>query len=280
MPPRQRVRTADARMPLIEHIRELRKRLFRALLGLTAGTIVAFIFFNPIFDVLKAPYCDLPAAHRLGGSCTLIVTGIFDAFFLKLKVSLLAGSVLSSPVWLYQLWRFITPGLHRNERRWVYAFMGSAVPLFFGGAALAYLTLDHGLALFLGFTPAGVTPLIRVNDYLSYATAMLLIFGFSFEFPLLIVLLNAARVLSATKLASWRRAEIFGVFVFAAVITPSQDPFTMCAMAIPMVILYEVAVLVAKAHDRRVARREAESPYAGLADDAPSPMDLGDLSVG
>jgi sec-independent protein translocase protein TatC len=260
-------------MPLLEHLRELRGRLLKAFLGLAVATAGAFVFFDPVFEVLKAPYCRLDVARELTDRCTLVVTGIFDAFFLRLKVSLIAGTVLSSPVWLYQLWSFVTPGLHRNERRWALTFLVTAVPLFVVGAAVAYVTLDKGLALLLGFTPGGVTNLIRVNDYLSYVTLMLLLFGASFELPLLLVLLNLAGVVSAARLrASWR-GVVFGIFAFAAVATPSQDPFTMLALAAPMTALFGVALLVSAANDRRRARRAAASPYAGLADDEASPLD-------
>ncbi|HLZ37547.1 MAG TPA: twin-arginine translocase subunit TatC [Mycobacteriales bacterium] len=260
-------------MPLVEHLRELRSRLLKALLALVLATAVAFVFFDPVFDVLKRPYCRLPVAHQLGDRCTLVVTGILDAFFLRLKVSLIVGTILSSPVWLYQLWSFVTPGLHRHERRWSLTFLATAVPLFLAGSAVAYLTLDRGLALLLGFTPEGVTNLIRVNDYLSYVTLMLLVFGASFELPLLIVLLNLAGVVSAARLrASWR-GVVFGIVVFAAVATPSQDPFTMLALATPMTALFGAALLVAAANDRRRARRGAASPYAALGDDETSPLD-------
>lgn len=266
-------------MPLVEHLRELRARLFVALLAVAAGMVVAWVLFDPIFAVLKEPYCQLPQARSLGPNCTLVVTGIFDAFFLKVRVSLIVGSVIASPVWLYEIWAFVTPGLYRNERRWTLAFLATSVPLFLAGAVLAYLTLDKGLALFLGLTPSEVTNIIRVNDYLGYVTTMLLVFGVSFEFPLLIVMLNLAGVVSFEALRRAWRGVIFGVAVFAAVATPSGDPFTMTALAAPMCLLYALALLVARWNDRRRARREAESPYAGLSDDEASPLDLDAAAV-
>lgn len=260
-------------MTLAEHIGELRRRLIRAFLAVTLGAIVAWIFFTPIFRFLTHPYCALPVSHRLGGTtCTLIVTGVLDAFTIRLKVSLIVGVVASAPIWLYQLWAFVAPGLHRHERRWAVAFAVGSAGLFALGATFAYATLGRGLAFLLGFAQ-GFLPLISVDRYLSFVTLMLLVFGVSFEFPLLILLLNLSGVVSAKRLVGWRRMEIFLVFVFAAVATPSQDPFTMTAMALPMTLLYEVAVLLAKAHDRRAARRAAASPYAGLADDELSPID-------
>ncbi len=272
-------RDPDGRMTLVEHLYELRSRLFRALLAFAAGMIIAFIFYQPLFHWLTRPYCQLPAAHRLdaahrlgGDQCLLTVTGVFDAFSVRLKVSMLCGSVLSAPVWLYQLWSFITPGLHRNERRWALTFVGTSLALFGLGASFAYLTLPKGLAFLLSFASGDVIPLITIDRYLGFVQAMLLVFGISFEFPLLVVLLNLTGLVSAEKLRGWRRMEIFLVFVFAAFITPSGDPFSMTAMAVPMCVFYEVALLVAKRHDRRVARRDAELGLDGVALDEVSPL--------
>jgi sec-independent protein translocase protein TatC len=262
----------DGRMPLVEHIRELRGRVIKAALGLVVGAIVGWIFFDPVWDVMKRPYESLPPKHCLGGACTLVVHGIFDGFFIHLKVALIVGAVVSSPVWLYQLWAFIAPGLYARERRWTYAFIGAAVPLFGVGAWLAYLTLDKGLRIFIGLAPGNTTVLVGITDYLGYATAMLLIFGLTFELPLFVVILNVAGVLTHAKIKKTRRILIFGIFVFAAVATPSQDPITMLALALPTVVLFEIAEIIAWAHDKRKAARP--QPYEGLSDDEASPLDL------
>jgi sec-independent protein translocase protein TatC len=264
----------DARMSLADHLQELRRRLAIALLALFVVTIVTFVvLYHPVFDVLSHPYCKLPASRRLGGGhCDLIVTGPTDAFFVRLHVSVIVGAILSSPVWLYQLWAFITPGLHRHERRYAVAFVGTSVVLFALGGLTAYLSLSKGLEVLLGFATGNITPLITVDRYLSFVTAMLLVFGVSFEFPLFVVMLNLAGVVSYERLKRWRRMEIFLVTCFAAVATPSQDPFTMLALAAPLWLLYEGALLVARVHDGRVARRP--SPYADLADDELSPLDV------
>ncbi len=263
----------DGRMTLVEHLSELRSRLFRALLALVVGTVVAFIFYPWIFDLLKAPYCGLPEAYRLSTeNCVLTVTRPLDAFAIRLKVSLTAGTILSAPLWLYQLWAFITPGLHRQERRWALLFVGVSVGLFLTGASFAYLTLDKGLAFLLSFAD-DLIPVMNIFEYLSFVQAMLLIFGIAFEFPLLVVLLNFAGVVSYQQLRSWRRMEIFLVFVVSAFITPSGDPFTLAAMAGPLALLYEVALLVARSHDKRVAKREAEDASGGLEVDEASMID-------
>lgn len=277
----RRTRTVeDSRMSLTDHLAELRNRLAKALIALGLATAVCFYFEPHIFNFLKDPYCSLPAKRRFGASdasgCQLYFFGITDAFFLRLKISMISGAVVSCPVWLYQLWSFITPGLHRHERRWALTFVSSSLALFAAGGFFAYLTLQKGLSLLLGFGGEGLASVLDGNKYLSYVIAMLLVFGLSFELPLLVTMLNLAGVVSTAKLRSWRRAEIFLVFVFAAVITPSQDPFTLCALAVPMVILYEVAILIGRVNDRRKARRERESPYADLGDDETSPLDLAD----
>jgi sec-independent protein translocase protein TatC len=268
----------DGRMPLIEHIRELRRRVVRASLGLLVGMGIGWIFFNPVWDILQRPYNQLNPKHCLGGKCTLVVHGIFDGFFVHIKIAFIIGALVSSPIWLYQLWAFVAPGLYRRERRWTYAFLGAAVPLFCAGGALAYLTLDKGLQIFVGLAPGDTTVLVGVQDYLGYATAMLMIFGLTFELPLFVIILNMAGVLTHERIKKSRRSLIFGIFVFAAVATPSQDPFTMLALAIPTVILFEVAEIIAWIHDKRLASRP--DPYAGLDDDEVSPLDLDDTDLG
>jgi sec-independent protein translocase protein TatC len=267
----------DGRMPLIEHIRELRRRIIRALLGLLLGMGVGFLIFNPVWDFMKQPYCRLPQSRQLNPhTCTLVYTGITEGFFLHLKIALIIGAVISAPIWLYQLWAFVAPGLYRRERRWTYIFLGASVPLFAAGAALSYLTMDKGLNVLLNFAPAGTLPLINITSYLSYMVAMLLIFGVTFELPLLVVVLNVAGVLTHERIKKWRRGIVFGIFVFTAVATPSQDPFTMLALAVPTVVLFEVAELLAWAHDKRKA---GSSPYAELSDDEISPLDLPDTEL-
>lgn len=261
-------------MSLVDHVYELRNRLFKALIALAVGTVIGYFWYEyGLFDFLRKPYCDLPASIRQSESCDLPFFGVLDGFFLRLRIAMIAGVVLSSPVWLYQLWAFITPGLHRNEKRWAITFVSIATLLFLAGAAVAYVTLQKGLQLLLGIAGDGVIPVIEVTRYLRYVVAMLLVFGVSFEFPLIVTMLNLAGLVSAQKLRSMRRGVVFGVFVFAAVATPSQDPFTMIAMALPMCLLYEISVVIARVHDKRAARRELESGYGRLDDDETSELD-------
>jgi sec-independent protein translocase protein TatC len=268
----------EGRMPLMDHIRELRNRLIKAILALFACTIIGWIFFDPVWDFLKEPYCSLQASHVLQpDKCTLVINGIFSAFFLKLKIAFIIGLVLSAPVWLYQLWAFVAPGLYQRERRWTYAFLGAAIPLFFVGVALAYLTVDKGLSIFLSFVADDVSALITVDNYLGYVLAMLLVFGLTFELPLFVVILNLAGVLTFERIRKSQRMIIFGVFVFAAVATPSGDPFTMLALALPTLLLFEVATVLAFFNDRRKARRPDQ--YTGLSDDEAAPLNLEEIDA-
>jgi sec-independent protein translocase protein TatC len=262
----------DARMPLMDHLRELRNRVVKVALAITVGAIIGWIVYQPVFRFIEEPFCRLPASVRLvpgvaGGSCgnRLFVTGIFDALFLKLQISISVGVILASPVWLYQAWAFIAPGLYQRERRWAYYFVGAALPLFAIGATIAYFAMTKGLHFLLGVVPHGVTALITINTYLSYAGAMLLIFGIAFELPLVFVLLNMAGVLTHARFRKWRRVIVFGVFAFAAIFTPSPDPISMLLLAVPCVVLVEASEVFAWANDRRRARR-GSLRFPGLTD--------------
>jgi sec-independent protein translocase protein TatC len=268
----------EGRMPLVGHIRELRNRLIKSIVALLAGTIFGWLVFEPVWDFLKEPYCSLPQSHVINHQCTLVTNTIFSGFFIHLKIAFIIGLILSAPIWLFQLWAFVAPGLYRRERRWTYAFLGTAIPLFFIGTALAYLTVDKGLSIFLKFVPADVSNLITVDHYLGYVLVMLLVFGLTFELPLFVVILNLAGVLTFARIKKSQRMIIFGVFVFAAVATPSGDPFTMMALALPTLLLFEVATVLAFFNDRRKSRRA--DPYAGLSDDEIAPLDDEDLDSG
>jgi sec-independent protein translocase protein TatC len=272
----------EARMSLVEHIRELRSRVLKSLLAMAVGAIIAWVFYPHIWHFIKAPYCRLnpqiadPAFVKHG--CTLFVTGLFDSLFMQFKISIAVGILISSPVWMYQLWAFIAPGLHARERRWGYFFGGSAVPLFAIGGTVAYFAMSKGLRFLLDVVPAGVQPLITINTYLGYALMMLLIFGLAFELPLALALLNVAGVLTHKRFAKWRRMIIFGVFAFAAIATPSPDPISMLLLAVPCVVLVEAAEIFIWANDRRRARRGVA--YAGLTPEEISEYGLDTESVG
>jgi len=252
----------DARMPLMEHIRELRNRVIKIAIAVAVGSVIGWLAYRHVWNFIEQPFCRLPASSREipgqhhVGSCAqqLYVSGIFDAFFLRLQISIAVGAIISAPIWLYQFWAFIAPGLYRRERKWAYLFVGAAVPLFAIGATIAYFAMTKGLRFLLEMVPAGVTPLITITTYLSYAEAMLAIFAIAFELPLVFVLLNIAGVLTHERFRKWRRMIIFGVFAFAAVFTPSPDPLSMLLLAVPCLVFVEAAEVFAWIHDRRKAR--------------------------
>lgn len=261
-------------MAMVPHLRELRRRVLVSALAVVVGSVVAFLFHALMLHVLTGPYCDLPNSYRLlQGRCTLIVTGVLDAFRVTLKLSLYAGIILASPVWLYQAWRFVTPALHRNEKRYATFFVASSLGLFALGGTFAWLTLTRGLEFLLGFATGSVAPLLSFDSYLSFVTALVLVFGASFEFPLLVVMLNVVGVLSAARLKRWSRGIIFGIGVFAAGATPSQDPFTMLALVVPLCLLYVLALAFAIVHDRRAAARAQIALAYDLSDDEVSALD-------
>ncbi len=260
----------EGRMSVLDHLRELRRRLILVVVFISIGAVLGWILYEPVLSFLKHPYCSVPASHRYsanGQSCDLIYTGVLDGFTTRLKVAFITGTVFTAPLWLYQIWAFITPGLRKNERKYTLWFIASSSALFVAGMALAYIVLAKGLNVLLTSAGNGTQALLTVNAYLGFVTMMLLVFGAAFELPLLVVMANLAGVLPARLLVRSQRLGIFLIFLFAAVATPSTDPFTMIAMALPMVILFEFAILFAVIHDRRKARRKAEQRELEQLDD-------------
>jgi sec-independent protein translocase protein TatC len=282
-PGRPRSANPDGSMTLMEHLYELRNRVTVAMLALAVGGVLGFFWWGmhpfglaSLSELLTGPYCGLPSEVRLTpnqGECQLLQTSPFDAFNTRLQVGLAAGAVLTGPVWLYQIWAFITPGLHAHERRFAISFVGVASILFAVGAVLAYYVVPAGLSFLVGLGDGAFTVALNGKAYVGFLLVMLLVFGVSFELPLLIVMLNAAGVLPYAKLRSWQRGALFGLFVFAAVATPGQDPISMLALAMALVLLFELAVLITYLHDRRLARQRAEQGWDDLDPDEPSPLD-------
>ena len=279
----QRQQNPEGRMPLMDHIRELRNRVVKIALALGAGMIVGFIFFTPVWNVIDRPLCSAVIRGHTGcntlGVNQLALDGPLDPFYLHVKVALVVGVILSSPFWLYQLWAFVAPGLYTREKRWSYIFLGSAVPLFLIGVTLAYWSLGRSMHYLLGLTPHGVANLIQVDQYMSFVMAMLLAFGLAFELPLLIVMLNLAGILTHERFRKWRRVMIFGVFLIAGMANPSPDPITMLILGGGCAVLVEVAEFIVWSNDRRRARLRPD-PYADLADDQLSPIELDDTENG
>ncbi|EWM63884.1 MULTISPECIES: twin-arginine translocase subunit TatC [Micromonospora] len=266
-------RAADGSMTLMEHIRELRNRLFRASLAILVGFGFGVWLSGPVLHILQKPYCDLPKARLIDGNCNFVQLGPADLFLLQMKVALWVGLIIAAPIWLYQLWAFIAPGLHRHERRYAYFFTALAAPLFAAGAVLAYFVTSKGLEFLLNVSGGGdVTTTLDITRYVGFVTNLILLFGVAFEFPLIVLMLNFVGLASAKRLLSWWRVAVFVFFAFSAVVTPTPDPFGMTALAICLCALYFAAVGVAFINDKR--RGRGREVYAGIADDEVSPLDL------
>ncbi|GAA2561109.1 twin-arginine translocase subunit TatC [Streptomyces levis] len=284
---RKKERDPEGRMPLAEHLRELRNRLAKAILAIVVVTVFAAFFYNDIINLITEPIldsvgCDKTFAElaksQVGTEpCAQItINGLLTPFTLALKVSLMAGVVLASPVWLYQLWAFVAPGLHRHEKKYAYAFVATGAPLFLVGAYFAYTVLPTTAKVLLEFTPGGTSNLLPLDDLLDLVMRMVLVFGLSFELPLLLVMLNLTGVITGKRMLGWWRGMIMGITVFAAIATPSTDPLTMLALAAPIWILYFAAVAFSLVNDHRRSRREALGP----ADDEASELDLTPEDIG
>jgi sec-independent protein translocase protein TatC len=263
----------DGRMPLMDHLRELRNRVVKIALVILIGAGASWAFYNRIWSFLKEPYCRAVTycnPQQLGH--TLIYSGVMDGFYLHLKVALIAGVIITSPIWLYQLWAFIAPGLYSREKRWTYLFVGTAVPLFGLGCFFAYLAMSRGLNFFIGMSGGGLTALFTADSYLGYWIAMIIGFGLCFEVPLVLVILNLARVITHQRFKKSRKVIIFLVFVFAGIASPSPDPLTMLLLGGTVVALVEVAEILIYFNDRRYARTHPDL-NANLADDELSPIE-------
>jgi sec-independent protein translocase protein TatC len=243
--------TEQGSMTLAEHFRELRKRLVRSALALILCTIAVWNSFPDIFGLIRSPY---DSVQGVGSTAILALTGVTSGFSIQLRVSLSAAFVLSSPVWIYQLWRFISPGLKQNERKWAYVFTAVAAPLFASGVVLAYHVMPRMLDILFQFTPSDVENVTSVESYLSFFLHLTLFFGIGFLLPLVLVTLNFAGILSGESLKSAWRWLILGSFVFGAVATPNGDPLAMTFVALPMIALSFMAVGIALVNDRRRRR--------------------------
>jgi sec-independent protein translocase protein TatC len=235
-------RSPDGHMPIMDHFAELRRRILISALAVTVGAVVMFFLSNVVITFLVQYYKD--ATH--GQRNALIFTGPADGFITRLKVATYGGIVLALPVWLYQLWRFITPGLNRRERKYAIPFVLSSLVLFVMGAAVAFLTLEPALKFLIDVGGPSQTPLFTSDRYLTLVSLMVVAFGLSFEFPVILVFLLIAGVLKSSQLRHFRRWAIVGIVVFAAVITPSQDPYSLFFMAGPMYLFYETSIVIGR----------------------------------
>ena len=230
------------RMTLVEHLGELRSRLVKSVLALVLGSAVGFALSNQALNFLVDPYCEA----QKGKSCQLVVIDPLEGFGTRIKLAIFIGFVLAAPVILWQVWRFVTPGLHKNEKRYAIPFIASSIVLFLAGAIVAVGTFPKALDFLIGVGGPDLVPLFSPSKYLRLYMLVVLAFGVSFEFPILLTFLQLARILRSEQLRKWRRGAIISIVVFAAVITPSQDPITLLAMAGPMYLFYEISILLGK----------------------------------
>jgi sec-independent protein translocase protein TatC len=254
---RRRKRPDEGSMTVVEHLTELRQRLIVSVLAVGVASVVGFVFYNPILTFLLRPYRQallaLPAERRPEGALgegVLVYSSPVDPFLTVLKIGFFSGLMLALPVVLWQLWEYVTPALTKRERRLGIPFVIASVALFAGGTAFALAIIPRGLAFLFGFGGANLIPLLTVDRYFGFLMFLILSFGLSFEFPLLLISLAGVRVITSAQMRRWRRYAFFGIAVFAAIATPTQDPYTMLLMTVPLLLFYEGAILVARAFKR------------------------------
>ncbi len=272
----QRQANPEGRMPLMDHLRELRNRIVKAVLAIAAGMILGLVFFDRVWGFITRPYCHaVKGCNTSSLGHTLATSGPLDGFYLHIKVGIIVGVILTSPVWLYQIWAFVAPGLYAREKRWTYIFLGTSVPLFLLGCYFALLVMGRGLHFLIGMVPQNTVAIFTADTYIGYFIAMILGFGLCFELPLFLVMLNQVGILSHERFKKWRRVMIFCVFVFAGIASPSPDPLTMLMLGGVCLALVEGAEVIVWLNDKRRARLNPD-PYAGLADDQLSAIELPD----
>ena len=247
--------SGEGRMTLVEHLTELRRRVIVSAVVVVVFTLLVFIFYNHVLHFLSAPYERVTRGKKgCGGTattgCKLIATGPLEPFLVRLKVSSYGGIALSVPVVFWQIWRFVTPGLHKNERRYGIGFLFAIVVLFVLGGVVAWFTVQKALEFLLGVGGGDIQPFITADKYLTLITLMIAAFGVAFEFPVLLVFLLLVRAVNTRQLRNVRRWMIVGIVTFAAVITPSQDPFSLFFMAVPMYLFYEIAIVIGRVMKR------------------------------
>jgi sec-independent protein translocase protein TatC len=262
----------EARMPLLDHLRELRKRVLRSAIAVLIAFGGGWYFYNPIISTLAKPVCDLKAAQEAGSaSCgALYISGVLGPLDLQIKVALLAGIIVSAPFWLYQLWAFIAPALHRKEKRTSVLFVAAATPFFALGAALGYFILPVAIKALFGFTPDSISNLVRFDDYLDFVLRLILLVGLAFELPIFLLTFNLIGFLRGkTILRPWR-GWVFGIFLMVAAFSPTADPLSMVLLAAPLIVLYFMAGAIAVQVDKRRDKKQLAIENGSMEIDAPT----------
>ena len=256
---RKKTKARKTTMTMVEHLRELRRRMIVSVAAFLLLSIAAFIFYEPLLEFVRQPLCEVPPRLLGRQGCDLVFGKVMGGFLFRLKLTALAGVVLTSPIWLYQIWAFITPGLTVKEKKYAIPFAVTSFILFVAGGTMAYLTLPTGIRILFGIAGEGLEPLLQAEDYLNFVGLMFLGFGFMFELPLILFFLGLAGIVTVDMLKKQRRLAIVLIVVMAALITPSQDPYTLLVLSVPLYLLYELTIVVL----RIVARRRAKA--AGTA---------------
>lgn len=257
---RRRKGSPSPAMNLMGHLRELRKRLTYSFVAFILISIVAFFFYEPILEVIRRPLCNLDSRFLGPQGCDLIFTKVSGGFAFRLKVTSLVGIFLASPVWLYQAWAFINPGLTTKEKKYAIPFVLSSVMLFLAGGVVAYLTLPTGLRLLLTIGGDGLVAFLEADRYLSFVGLMTLGFGIMFELPIFLFFLGLVGVLSVQQLRRNRKVAVVVIAALSAVVTPSQDPYTLMALAVPLYLMYEISILALWFVERKRRKAEAATP--------------------
>jgi sec-independent protein translocase protein TatC len=246
---------APGEMTLVGHLTELRSRLVKALAALAVGTVVGYALFPYLIEGLIAPYCTALEELRPDGTCSLIALRPLEPFSVRIKTSLVVGLFVGGPVIFYQVWRFVTPGLTRRERRYALPFVVLSQVMFAVGIAFAYLVIPQGLRVLLAMGGPSIDAMLAANEYLTFFLAMSVAFGLVFELPLVMIFLSLAGVVKASMLARARPYAVVLIFIAAAFITPTVDPVTLLLVAGPMWLFYELSILVARLIERSRRRR-------------------------
>ena len=252
-----------SQMALADHLRELRKRLFYCLIAVGVALIPAWFLYPWLTETLNQPYCDAQRSIDPAAACKFLETNTLDPFTFRMRVAGWGALILAMPVILWQVWRFIAPGLYKKERRYAYAFVGSGTALFALGAFLSYITLTRAVEFLVGVAGPEVEVRAGVGNFTKLALLMMVAFGIGLQFPLIMVALQMVGIVTPQKLASWRRQALLGIVVIAAGITPSGDPFSLFALAIPMYLLFEVSILIGRLVQRRRRKRDEASTGTG-----------------
>jgi sec-independent protein translocase protein TatC len=254
------------RMTLFEHLAELRSRLIKSILAVIVGAVIAWIFYPAILTLMTKPYCDVAHSAKQGllslaganGSCKLLALDPLEGFGTRLKVSGYGGIAIAMPVLLWQLWRFVAPGLYPKERKWAIPFVVSALALFAMGAALAYWTLPKAINWLVSVSGPDVVSLYAPGKYITFVTYMMIAFGIGFEFPIVLIFFELIGIVKVRTLIRFQRYAIVGIVFIVALITPSGDPISLTVLSVPMVLFYEIAILFGLLYERRKRRREAQ----------------------